>query len=54
MKTAKRYFVGHLELTKEQFDRFMEVCRNPPEPTEALKKLMKEYGRVALDKKNDI
>ena len=30
-----------IELSPEAFAHFIEVCENPPEPTEALKKLFR-------------
>ena len=32
-------------LSNEAMKRFVEVCNNPPEPTEALKRLMRESSR---------
>lgn len=32
-----------LVLSSEEFDRFIEDCNNPPEPTEKLRNLMKPY-----------
>jgi len=34
-------------LSAEDFAKFLEMCDNPPEPTEALRKLLSETASLA-------
>jgi uncharacterized protein (DUF1778 family) len=38
-----------LELTQEQWDKFIDTINNPPEPSEKLKELFRKYGKFLKD-----
>lgn len=48
MKTTDQE-IETILLTQEEYDRIVEICNNPPEPTPALVAAMKKYKELVKD-----